>query len=222
MKRLMDFLLSGAALLVFSPAMLPLMVVLRLTGEGKIFYRQQRVGKDGREFGLFKFATMLEDSPNIGTGLLTIKEDPRVLPVGRFLRKTKINELPQLINIFLGDMSIIGPRPQTQEHVGFFPDTIRRDILKARPGLSGVGSIVFRDEETIMDSSSKGHKRCFAEDITPYKGELELWYIKHQSMGLDFMLIFITLWIVLFPESRIYHRWLKELPEPPESLIGLV
>ena len=222
MKRLIDIVLSGLAMLVFSPLLIPVATVLRLTGEGEIFYRQDRVGKGGKTFGLLKFATMLKDSPNVGTGLLTIKGDPRVLPVGRFLRKTKINELPQLINIFLGDMSIIGPRPQTQNHFDLFPEEMRKRIVEVRPGLSGLGSIVFRDEENILTSSPKGHDRCFAEDITPYKGELEIWYLNHRSTRLDFLLIFITFWVVLFPESRVYRQWLKNLPEPPEALRGLV
>ena len=218
MKRFIDILLSGVALLVFSPLLVPVAIVLRLTGEGKILYRQDRVGKGGETFRLLKFATMLEDSPNIGTGLLTTRNDPRVLPVGRFLRKTKINELPQLINIFLGDMSIIGPRPQARKHFNLFPEEMRRRIAEVRPGLSGLGSIVFRNEENILTNSPKGHQRCFAEDITPYKGELELWYIANQSLWLDIQLILLTVWVVLVPASKMHMKWLQGLPEPPEEL----
>ena len=99
------------ALVLLSPLLLPLMFILRVTGEGEIFFPQSRVGRGGKDFKLYKFATMLKDSPNMGTGTVTVKNDPRVLPMGGFLRKTKINELPQLINIFNGDMSVIGPRP---------------------------------------------------------------------------------------------------------------
>lgn len=218
MKRLMDIVLSGFALFVLSPLLVPVVVILRLTGEGEVFYRQDRVGRGGAVFGLLKFATMLKDSPNIGSGLITTKGDPRVLPFGRFLRKTKINELPQLINILAGDMSIIGPRPQAQAHFDLFPEEVRRGIVAIRPGLSGVGSIVFRDEETILSSSSKGHDRCYAEDIAPYKGELELWYIAHQSLWLDIKLILLTICAVLSADGRLYRRWLKDLPEPPDEL----
>jgi len=218
MKRLLDVLLSGLALLVLSPLLIPIVIALRCTGEGEIFYGQDRVGKDGKIFKLLKFATMLKDSPNLGTGLLTTKGDPRVLPLGRILRKTKINELPQLINIFFGDMSIIGPRPQTKNHVDLFPEEMRKVIVQVRPGLSGIGSIVFRDEETILTHSPKGYQRCFAEDITPYKGALELWYILHQSIGLDILLILLTIGAVLFPESRLHFKLLKTLPEPPAVL----
>lgn len=218
MKRLLDVLLSGLALLVLSPLLIPIVIALRCTGEGEIFYGQDRVGKDGKIFKLLKFATMLKDSPNLGTGLLTTKGDPRVLPLGRILRKTKINELPQLINIFLGDMSIIGPRPQTRNHVDLFEEKVKQEIFKVRPGLSGIGSIVFRDEETILSHSPKGYQRCFAEDITPYKGALELWYIQHQSIGLDLLLIILTLGAVLLPDSRLHFKFLKTLPEPPATL----
>ena len=135
MKRVLDILLSGLALLVFSPLLIPVALILRFTGEGEIFYLQDRVGKNGKLFKLIKFATMLKDSPNIGTGLLTTQGDPRVLPLGRILRKTKFNELPQLINIFLGDMSIIGPRPQTKSHIELFSEDVRKKIAEVPPGL---------------------------------------------------------------------------------------
>lgn len=222
MKRLFDILLSGLALLILAPLLVPVMIALRFTGEGEVFYRQDRVGQGGELFKLLKFATMLKDSPNIGTGLLTTQGDPRVLPLGRILRKTKINELPQLVNIFLGDMSIIGPRPQTQNHVDLFPEEMRQHIVQAKPGLSGIGSIVFRDEEWILTHSPKGHKRCFAEDITPFKGKLELWYIEHQSLWVDLKLIILTVCAVIWPESKLHQRWLRNIPEPPETLKAFV
>jgi lipopolysaccharide/colanic/teichoic acid biosynthesis glycosyltransferase len=222
MKRLMDIVLSGLALLVFSPLLIPVVIGLRLTGEGEVFYRQDRVGKGGKPFKLLKFATMLKDSPNLGSGLLTTRGDPRVLPMGKFLRKTKLNELPQLINIFLGDMSIIGRRPQTQSHVDMIDAAVRNKILQAAPGLSGVGSIVFRDEESLLTNSPKGHARCFAEDIQPYKGQLELWYCEHQSLWLDIKLIILTLCAIASSDTQLHLKWLQDLPEPPPALQGLV
>ena len=222
MKRLVDIFFSGLALLIFAPLLVPVMIGLRLTGEGEIFYRQDRGGKGDKLFKLLKFATMLKDSPNIGTGLLTTQGDPRVLPLGGFLRKTKINELPQLVNIFLGDMSIIGPRPQTRSHVDLFPEEMRYKIVKAKPGLSGLGSIVFRDEEYILTHSPKGHTRCFAEDVTPYKGALELWYIEHQSLWVDFKLIALTVCALIWPDSKMHLKWFEGIPEPPEALKDFV
>src|SRR6185369_2253365 len=120
-QRFLDIFLSALALIVLSPLLVPIVIALRLTGEGEVFFIQSRVGRGGRMFGLYKFATMLKNSPNMGTGTVTLSGDPRILPLGKFLRKTKINELPQLLNILKGDMSIVGPRPQTQRCFAAFP-----------------------------------------------------------------------------------------------------
>jgi len=220
MQRFFDILFSGLALLVLSPLLIPIMIVLRFTGEGEIFYVQQRVGKDGKMFGLLKFATMLKDSPNLGTGTITVKGDPRVLPVGKFLRKTKINELPQLLNILKGDMSIIGPRPQDKRCFVVFDKEDQENIKKVRPGLSGVGSIIFRDEEGIMSRKEIEDKVAFYDNvISPYKGKVESWYIKNQSLGLYFKLIYLTILIVVIPEYVIhFHNLFKDFPVPPKEL----
>ena len=144
MDRFFDVLFSAMALLLLSPLLVPIVITLRLTGEGEVFFLQERIGKGGKNFKLFKFATMLKNSPNIGTGTVTMRGDPRVLPVGSFLRKTKINELPQLLNIFFGDMSVIGPRPLTTQTFGAYSESTQGLITQVRPGLSGVGSIIFR------------------------------------------------------------------------------
>lgn len=221
MQRLLDILLSGMALLVLSPLMLPIMLALRLSGEGEVFYVQQRVGLGGRTFGLYKFATMLKNSPNLGTGTVTVKDDPRVLPLGRFLRKTKINELPQLLNIFLGDMSLIGPRPQTQRCFNAFPPASQAEIVKVRPGLSGIGSIVFRDEEELMHASTEP-ERFYDDVIMPYKGRLEEWYVSHQGVWTYLSCIFATGWVVVFPKSRLVWRLFAGLPPPPAALAASI
>ncbi len=214
MIRLFDFLLSGLALLIFLPVGIPLLIALRLTGEGEIFFIHSRVGKGGRMFGLIKFATMLKDSPNIGTGDITTKNDPRLMPLGPFLRKTKLNEVPQLINVLKGDMSLIGPRPLTPLTFSFYSDEVQSCIKKLKPGLSGVGSIVFRDEETIIANSGKSHLDCYKEDIAPYKGKLEMWYAEHQSFKLYVKLIILTVWVVFFHKSHLYKKWLPGKPQP--------
>ena len=150
MKRLFDCILSAFAILVFCPIGFVLAVILRSTGEGEIFYRQKRIGRGAKPFGVLKFATMLKDSPSLGTGTITAKGVPRVLPFGKFLRKTKLNEIPQLWNIFIGDMSIVGPRPLTKETRDYIPVEILKQIQDVQPGLTGIGSIIFRDEETII------------------------------------------------------------------------
>jgi len=217
-KRALDILLSLIGLLLFLPVGLIICIILSVTGEREVFYRQWRVGKEGKKFGLMKYATMLKDSPNLGPGLLTVKGDPRVLPFGGFLRKTKLNEVPQLLNILKGDMSIVGPRPQAQAHFDVFPTHVRVEIVKVRPGLTGIGSIEFRDEESIMDRCGRPHDEFYEDVIAPYKGELELWYIKNQSFSLDVKLIFLTAWVVLFPQSRLYERILNDLPVRPTAL----
>lgn len=170
MKRTFDILVSSVSLTIFLPFGLLIILILRFTGEGEIFYPQARVGQNGKRFGLLKFATMLKDSPNIGPGDITVKDDPRVLPFGQFLRKTKLNEVPQLINILKGDMSIVGPRPQTPKYFALFPDHVQREIITLKPGLTGAGSIVFRDED-ILAAKYEGdpdtiHRKYITCDLT--------------------------------------------------------
>ena len=143
MIRLIDIALSLGALIFLTPIFFGTIVFLRCTGEGEIFYRQQRIGKNFRKFELLKFATMLKDSPKIGTGSVTLKNDPRILPAGKFLRRTKINELPQLINVLFGNISLIGPRPLTADRFDNYSEVQRKTISSVVPGLSGVGSIFF-------------------------------------------------------------------------------
>lgn len=219
MQRLFDILLSGLALLLLSPLLVPIALALRFSGEGEIFYVQQRIGRGGKPFGLYKFATMLKNSPNLGTGTVTVKNDPRVLPLGGFLRKTKINELPQLLNILLGDMSLIGPRPQTQRCFDAFPHASQVQIEKVRPGLSGIGSIVFRDEEDLMHAHAEPEK-FYDEVIMPYKGALEEWYVANQGIRTYLMCIVITAWVVVFPKSTIMKQVFPTLPSPPPELSG--
>jgi lipopolysaccharide/colanic/teichoic acid biosynthesis glycosyltransferase len=219
--RFLDILFSFIALLVLMPLLIPIALLLKFTGEGEIFFCQQRVGKGGVPFGLMKFATMLKNSPNLATGTVTVTGDPRVLPVGRFLRKTKINELPQLLNVIKGDMSLIGPRPQTQRCFDAFPEEFQTEILRVRPGLSGIGSIIFRNEEEMMTQS--GEEEVFYDEvIMPYKGLLEKWYVQNRSFLIDVKLLFLTVWVVLFDKSQLHWRLLPDLPLPPAELKGLV
>jgi lipopolysaccharide/colanic/teichoic acid biosynthesis glycosyltransferase len=217
MQRLFDILLSGLALLVLSPLLVPIAIFLRLTGEGEIFFLQNRVGRGGKPFALYKFATMLKNSPSIGTGTVTLKNDPRILPAGKFLRKTKINELPQLLNILNGSMSIIGPRPQTQRCFDAFPQRSQDAIVKVRPGLSGIGSIVFRDEEDMMHGHADPDY-FYDEVIMPYKGQLEEWYVQNQTLYTYFMLIGLTVWVVLMPGSDAVWKSFSNLPKPGPEL----
>jgi len=224
MQRFFDILFSGLALIVLSPLLIPVVIILKLTGEHEIFFTQQRVGKDGKMFGLLKFATMLKDSPTIGTGTITTKDDPRVLPFGKFLRKTKINELPQLINILKGDMSVIGPRPQDTRCFVVFDKEDQENIKKVRPGLSGVGSIIFRDEESLMDVDDiKQREYIYDHIISPYKGKVESWYVKHQNIGLYFKLIWLTVLAVISPDKIIrFDEVYDDFPKMSKELEKLI
>ncbi len=217
MQRFFDVAFTSLALFVLLPLMVPLVIILRFTGEGEIFYKQNRVGINGKSFTLLKFATMLKNSPNLGTGNMTVKNDPRILPLGNFLRKTKINELPQLLNIFFGDMSIIGPRPITQDHFDDYLIDIQKAIISVRPGLSGLGSIVFRNEEEMLHEHIDA-KRFYKENILPYKGSLEVWYIKNNGLLMYFILILLTVWVIVFSKSKAIWRIFPSLPKLPSVL----
>lgn len=217
-KYIIDFVFAFITLVIILPVLIPICIGLLLTGEHHIFYFQKRVGYKNIPFSIWKFATMLKDSPNIGTGILTKREDPRVLPMGHFLRKTKINELPQLVNILKGDMSIVGPRPLVDKTFDPYPDHVRQSVYNVRPGLTGIGSIVFRDEERLLSKSNLAPEVYYKNHISPYKGELELWYQKHLSFYTDFMLMFLTAWVIVKPESDLVYRVFRDLPERPEEL----
>ena len=217
MTRLLDIVFSFMAMVLLLPFLLPIMIALKLTGEHDVFYRQTRIGKAGKPFGVWKFATMLRDSAKMAGGVLTQKNDPRILPLGKFLRKTKINELPQLINIFVGDMSIVGPRPQAKAHYDLYSDRVKAAIDQVRPGLTGIGSLVFRDEEDMLNAvADRDHFHDTV--IAPYKGELEVWFCQHNNLWTYFAISFMTGWSIVSPRTRIYSKVFRDLPEPPEAL----
>jgi lipopolysaccharide/colanic/teichoic acid biosynthesis glycosyltransferase len=216
LKRVFDVLSSGIAILILSPILIPVIIGLKLTGEGYIFYKQERVGYKNKPFLIWKFATMLKNSANMPGGIMTTKKDPRITPMGGFLRKSKINELPQLFNIFFGHMSIVGPRPVMKVSFEAYPDHIQKVIYNVKPGLTGVGSIIFRDEEKLItDVKNNGGDvwEFYKEKIYPFKGELEMWYQKNNSLVLDFKVILVTAWVILSPSSKLYEKWFKDLPK---------
>lgn len=219
MIRFLDIVLSLIAIIILTPILLPIMIILKLTGEGEVFYLQERIGRDGKPFKIIKFATMLKDSPNMKNGYITTHNDSRVLPFGKFLRKSKINELPQLLNILKGDISIVGPRPQVQAHLKLYPKEKVDDILSIKPGLTGIASLFFRDEESIISQSNMEPKEFYKAYIAPYKAELELWYKENRNIYTYFTLIILTAWSIFFPKSKLYQKVFKDLPQPPKELI---
>lgn len=214
-KRIFDILISSIALIILSPLLLPIMIGLKLTGEGYIWYKQKRVGYKNEEFEIWKFATMLKNSPNMDGGVITTKKDPRITPMGGFLRKSKINELPQLINILIGDMTIVGPRPVMPISFDQYPEDVKKVIYNVKPGLTGIGSIIFRDEEELITQvKNKGEDTWmfYTEKIYPFKGEVEKWYQKNISFVNDLRIILITAYVIVFPKSEILYKTFKNLP----------
>jgi lipopolysaccharide/colanic/teichoic acid biosynthesis glycosyltransferase len=211
-KRLSDFASSTVAILILSPLLIPILIGLKLTGEGYIFYKQKRIGLKNKYFNILKFATMLKDSPNMGTGSITLREDPRITPMGGFLRKTKINELPQIFNVLKGEMSIVGPRPLVDRTFNAYPNDIQKVVYNSKPGITGIGSIVFRDEEKEISEATIPPHDYYAQFIAPYKGALEMWYQNNKSFYTDFMLIFLTAWAIIVPESDLVYKVFSDLP----------
>lgn len=221
MIRFFDILFSGITLILLLPLFLIVALILALTGEHQVFYLQRRVGSGGKDFYVFKFTTMLKDSEKMSGGLLTQQNDPRVLPFGSFLRKTKINELPQLLNIFLGSMSVVGPRPQARPHYEIYSEDQKYCISWLKPGLTGIGSLIFRDEEGILARSSYDFDHTHDRIITPYKGELEKWYYHHRSLKNYFKIIFLTALGMLKSDLKVMHRF-PELPPVPQDLKDII
>ena len=211
-KRFFDIIFSLIALIILSPLLIPIIILLLLTGEHHVFYKQERVGFKNKIFGILKFATMLKNSPNMGSKDLTVRNDPRVTFMGKFLRKSKLNELPQLLNILTGDMSFIGPRPLMKSGFDRYGEDFKKKIYNVKPGLTGIGSIVFRDEELIMTNSSLPPDECYRTVILPHKGALELWYQQHQNFFTDFMLLFLTGWYIISPNSKLVFTIFPTLP----------
>lgn len=209
-KRLIDLLIAGIALILLSPILIPIIIILLFTGEKEVFYFQKRVGYKNRLFDIWKFATMQKNSANIGTGEITLRNDPRVTKVGRILRITKINELPQIINVIKGDMSVVGPRPLMNVSFQLYSPEVREKIYNVKPGITGIGSLIFRDEEKMV--SEAPDPREMYKAIYPYKAALEIWYQNHFSLYTDVMIIFLTGWSILFPENKLVTKVFKDLP----------
>lgn len=217
-KRLIDFILALITLIILSPFIIPIVIALLFTGEHEIFYFQNRMGHKNSQFKIWKFATMLKNSPKMGTGSLTVRNDPRVLPCGEFLRKTKINELPQIFNVLIGNMAFVGTRPLMEVDFLKFPTCVQSLMYNSKPGITGIGSIVFRDEQKWISNAEGDKHEFYKAHIAPYKGELELWYQKHLSFYTDFMLIFLTVWVIVFPKSQLVYRVFKDLPKRTQQL----
>jgi lipopolysaccharide/colanic/teichoic acid biosynthesis glycosyltransferase len=220
-KRSFDFTISLVALLLITPAFLIIIFILKLTGEHEIFYLQERIGLNNKTFYIYKFATMLKNSPNLGNKTLTVRNDPRITKVGEILRLTKINELPQILNVIKGDMALVGPRPLLTKSLQNYKLEVQNVIYKNRPGITGIGSLIFRDEELLVTrykDLGKNPSDYYKNYIFPYKGALEEWYYYNSSLLVDFKILFLTFWSIVNPKSQLVFKTLKNLPIKPDSL----
>tara|TARA_B100000212_G_scaffold342164_1_gene328022 strand:+ start:475 stop:1146 length:672 start_codon:yes stop_codon:yes gene_type:complete len=218
MIRILDIIFSFSAVIILTPLFILIIVILIFTGEGKVFYLQERIGKNKKSFKLYKFVTMLENSVNMGTGDVTVKNDPRILPFGSFLRTSKINELPQLFNILFGDMSVVGFRPQTPKSFDLFSEEGGKIIAINKPGLTGIGSIIFSNEEELLDANSGRGLDFYHKVVIPFKEELEIWWTTKVSVTNYLYTIFLTV-VALFFSNKVLKIFLwNDFPKIPEEL----
>jgi lipopolysaccharide/colanic/teichoic acid biosynthesis glycosyltransferase len=199
MKRVFDLALASLALLLLSPLLFLVAVMIKFDSRGPFFFRQERIGRGGRPFLIFKFRTMVQDAPSKG-GAITFRNDPRITGVGKWLRRTKIDELPQLLNIMKGQMSFVGPRPEVRKYVDLFRQDFD-EILQVRPGLTDLASLRYRDEAELL-GSFENPEEAYRQQILPDKIRLAKEYLRQSSMLFDMALIFRTfLKILRFPVS---------------------
>lgn len=194
LKRLMDIAISGCALAVLWPVLLVIALMIRIDDPGPVFYRQVRVGKGGRTFRIYKFRTMVVDADKKGLAI-TVGRDNRITRMGAFLRKTKLDELAQLINVFVGEMSFVGPRPEVPKYVNMYTP-YQRQVLLVRPGITDYASIAYRNENDMLAGSDDPEK-MYIEKIMPDKIELNMKYLREISPIADIRLILSTIIAVI-------------------------
>ena len=189
LKRSFDVIVSGAALVCLSPVLLVVALAIRVGSRGPIVYRGQRVGRAGRLFRMWKFRTMVVNADVIG-GPSTSDTDPRLTPIGLYLRKRKLDELPQLFNVLVGDMSLVGPRPEVQQYVAMY-SAEERQILIVRPGITDFATLWNSDEGALL-ATSQDPERTYLEQIRPTKVRLQLEYVRRRSFGTDLWILYET------------------------------
>lgn len=198
-KRLFDIICSAGGILMLSPFLLWVGWRIKKEDGGPVFYRGERVGLHGKLFRIFKFRTMVVDAEKIG-GSSTSDNDSRITPVGRFLRKYKLDELPQLINVFVGDMSLVGPRPEIKRYTDLYVED-KRAIFTVRPGITDWATLWNSDEGAVL-AGAEDPDKAFEELIQPTKLKLQLKYVRERSFWIDLKIIFLTLLAIVKPESQ--------------------
>ena len=209
LKRLFDLGLAFVGLVLVSPIFALVSLMSKLSGNG-VFFIQRRVGESSKPFPLIKFATMTKDAHVVG-GTITYRDDPRVTTMGALLRKSKINELPQLINVLKGEMSFVGPRPLPASEVSIYPPDVAEKIYSIKPGITGLASLYFYNEELLLSRNEEVAEDTFRNTIMPRKAELELWYVENRRFLLDLKIILATTLIICLPNYSILSFISKRL-----------
>ncbi|MEN6450730.1 MAG: sugar transferase [Thermoguttaceae bacterium] len=213
-KRVLDVATSGLGLLCLSPLMAVLALAVKCGSRGPVFFRHERIGLGFRPFGVLKFRTMVEDAPKLGAPI-TFGDDPRITPIGRWLRKTKLDELPQLLNVLRGEMSLVGPRPEVRQYVELFHDDYA-EILRVRPGITDLASITYRDEATILGHAIDPEEE-YVRRVLPEKIRLAKEYVRRRSLWLDFTIIAGTL-LLLFGDRLAAARGATVAPRQENAV----
>jgi len=190
-KRVFDIIASGVGLILLAPVFLGIAAAIKLETRGPVFFRQQRVGRFGRVFRVHKFRTMVADAEQRGLQI-TSGADPRITKVGAVLRKNKLDELAQLFDVLVGDMSLVGPRPEVPRYVDCYPTEVRRIVLSVRPGITDWASIEYRNESAVLGEASDPH-RAYLDEVLPVKLRYYVDYVQHRSFWEDIRIIFATL-----------------------------
>lgn len=191
LKRIFDLLVSLLGLIILTPLFLLIAGLIKLDSNGPIFFRQARVGRNGDIFRIHKFRTMVSESDHQGLQI-TVGDDNRITKMGAFLRKCKIDELPQLVDVLAGNMSLVGPRPEVPIYIEYYPTKIRQVVLSVRPGITDYASIKYKDESTILGNAEDPHE-VYINEILPIKQNLYIYYVRNQSFFGDIRIIFKTL-----------------------------
>lgn len=215
-KRALDIIFSLLLIVLLIPFWIVLGLILLSTGEHKVFFIQKRVGYRCVPFKLWKHNTMLKGAYKMKGGLYTTTNDPRILPIGKFLRRTKLDEIPQLFHILSGKMSFVGPRPLVVNNP--YSKKTQEKIYSIKPGVTGIGSIVFRNEERLLSEAKERPEEFYARHILPYKAIMELWYHDHITPWTDAKIAACTVWALIFPDTDLPFKLFKTLPPAPGDL----
>lgn len=190
-KRFFDLFFASIGVLLLAPVFMVIAIRIKRDSPGTVFFRQERVGLHGKSFKIFKFRTMCLDAESTGRQI-TVGDDTRITASGRFLRRYKLDELPQLLNVISGDMSLVGPRPEVPRYVALYPDSIKETVLSIKPGITDYASIEYRDENAVLGRAADP-ERAYIEEVMPVKLRYYERYVRERSLWVDFKLILATL-----------------------------